>query len=160
MSAAVETMMYVREKPWHGLGTMVAEAPTSADALRLAGLDWQVNSEPISVSGKEVAGYKANVRSSDEAVLGVVSDRYKVCQNTDAFEFTDNLVGGEVRYETAGSLFGGKKIWLLAKLPDTEILGDKTEPYLCFTNSHDGTAAIRTFALPTATTVRRRFGCA
>ena len=148
MSAAVETMMYVREKPWHGLGTMVAEAPTSADALRLAGLDWQVNSEPISVSGKEVAGYKANVRSSDEAVLGVVSDRYKVCQNTDAFEFTDNLVGGEVRYETAGSLFGGKKIWLLAKLPDTEILGDKTEPYLCFTNSHDGTAAIRVCMTP------------
>lgn len=39
MAANVETMMYVREKPWHGLGTMVEEAPTSADALRLAGLD-------------------------------------------------------------------------------------------------------------------------
>ena len=42
MSALVETMMYVREKPWHGLGTQVEEAPTSADALRLAGLDWRV----------------------------------------------------------------------------------------------------------------------
>lgn len=39
MAHEVERMMYVREKPWHGLGTMVQEAPTSADALRIAGLD-------------------------------------------------------------------------------------------------------------------------
>ncbi len=39
MSADVETMFYVREKPWHGLGTVVMEAPDSAEALRLAGLD-------------------------------------------------------------------------------------------------------------------------
>ena len=44
MAANVETMFYVREKPWHGLGTCVEEAPTSADALRLAGLDWEVSS--------------------------------------------------------------------------------------------------------------------
>ena len=43
MSANVESMMYVREKPWHGLGTMVTDAPTSADALRFAGLDWTVD---------------------------------------------------------------------------------------------------------------------
>ena len=148
MSANVETMMYVREKPWHGLGTMVAEAPTSADALKLAGLDWMVKSEPVFTADGEIRGYKANVRDSDGAVLGVVTDRYKVCQNTDAFEFTDNLIGGEVRYETAGSLAGGRKIWLLAKLPDTEICGDKTEPYLCFTNSHDATGAIRACMTP------------
>ena len=47
MAANVETMFYVREKPWHGLGTMVAEAPTSAAALRLAGLDWMVVQEPV-----------------------------------------------------------------------------------------------------------------
>lgn len=87
----------------------------------------------------------ANVRSSDGAVLGVVSDRYQVVQNAEAFAFTDALIGGEgqVHYETAGSLMGGRKIWLLAKLPDTEIVGDKTEPYLCFSNTHDGSGAIR-----------------
>jgi len=149
MSANVETMMYVREKPWHGLGTEVAEAPTSADALRLAGLDWNVNQKEMQVcGGSKIPGFKANVRSSDGTVLGVVSDRYKVCQNADAFAFTDNLIGGDVRYETAGSLSGGRKIWLLAKLPDTEIVGDKTEPYLCFTNSHDGGGAIRVCMTP------------
>ena len=82
MAANVETMFYVREKPWHGLGTMVAEALTSAAALRLAGLDWMVVQEPVYTGYNEmVKGYKANVRSSDRKVLGVVSDRYKVVQN-------------------------------------------------------------------------------
>lgn len=149
MPALVESMMYVREKPWHGLGTQVDEAPTSIDALRLAGLDWSVEQKSIQVcGGAKISNYKANVRSSDGKVLGVVSDRYKIVQNSEAFEFTDSLIGGEVRYETAGSLNGGKKIWLLAKLPDVEIVGDKTEPYLCFSNTHDGSGAIRVCMTP------------
>lgn len=149
MAANVETMMYVRETPWHGLGTMVQEAPTSADALRLAGLDWTVQQKNIQVcGGSKIGGYKANVRSSDQKVLGVVTDRYSVVQNHEAFAFTDSLIGGDVRYETAGSLSGGKKIWLLAKLPETEIVGDKTEPYVCFSNTHDGSGAVRVCMTP------------
>ena len=72
MSANVESMFYAgREKPWHGLGTQVEEAPTSADALRLAGLDWTVQRKPIQVcGGRKVDNFFANVRSSDGAVLG------------------------------------------------------------------------------------------
>ena len=70
---------YVREKPWHGLGRVVIEAPTSKDALKLAGLDWNVVQEPIYTEFNEVVeGYKANVKDSDRKVLGVVSDRYKM----------------------------------------------------------------------------------
>ena len=77
MPANVETMMYVREKPWHGLGTMVTEAPTSADALRFAGLDWTVKQEPVyNARGGIINGYRANVRDSDHSVLGIVGDRY------------------------------------------------------------------------------------
>ena len=61
MAALVETMMYVRETPWHGLGTKVDEAPTSADALRLAQLDWTVDQHPVFTDGNEIQGYKANV---------------------------------------------------------------------------------------------------
>lgn len=76
MAANVESMFYTRQKPWHGLGTRVEEAPTSADALHLAGLDWQVNQEPIYTdNGNVIPGYKANVRDSDRRVLGVVTDR-------------------------------------------------------------------------------------
>lgn len=148
MPAAVETMFYTREKPWHGLGTMVQEAPTSADALRLAGLDWTVDQYPVFADGNLIPGYKANIRSSDKKALGIVSDRYKVVQNVDAFSFTDNIIGGDVHYETAGSLLGGKKVWLLAKMPDRLIAGDKTEPYMCFTNTHDGTGAVRVCMTP------------
>ena len=150
MSANVETMMYVREKPWHELGTMVQEAPTSADALRLAGLDWQVKQRPIyHQDGTVIPGWKENYRETDGASFGIVTNRYAICQNAEAFDFTDALVGNGARYETAGSLRGGKTIWLLAKLDGTKkILGDDFENYLCFSNSHDGTKAIRCCITP------------
>ena len=150
MSAEVETMMYVREKPWHGLGTMVEEASTSADALRLAGLDWTVEPKQISILGDDspIDNAVANVRSSDGKVLGIVTDRYKAVQNVEAFAFTDTLIGGDVRYETAGSLKGGRKIWLLAKMPTAKVAGDDVEPYLCFTNNHDGKGSVRVCMTP------------
>lgn len=149
MAANVETMMYVREKPWHGLGVEVSEAPNSEDALRFAGLDWNVRQENVFNSrGGIIKGFKANVRDSDDSVLGVVGDRYKVVQNRDAFKFTDGLIGGDVRYETAGSLRDGKQIWLLAKLPEQQIAGDAVEPYLCFTNAHDGSSGVRVCMTP------------
>ena len=72
MAANVESMFYVREKPWHGLGTMVAEAPDSAAALRLAGLDWNVIQKDIMTEDGEdiIPGFKANVRDTDGSVLG------------------------------------------------------------------------------------------
>ncbi len=150
MAANVETMFSVREKPWHGLGTIIMEAPTSADALRLAGLDWEVVQEPIFTDFKEsIEGYKANVRDSDRKVLGVVSDRYKVVQNTDAFSFTDELLGKGVRYETAGSLQEGKRVWLLARLPREYIIaGERISPYLVFSNTHDGSGSVKVAITP------------
>lgn len=149
MSANVETMMYVREVPWHGLGTMVQEAPTSADALRLAGLDWKVKQKNIQVcGGGKIENFKANVRDTDNKVLGVVSDRYRVVQNDEAFAFTDGLIGGDVRYETAGSLNEGRKVWLLAKMPTAKVAGDDVEPFLCFSNTHDGSGSIRVCMTP------------
>ena len=78
MAANVETMFYTREKPWHGLGTRVITAPSSKEALQLAGLDWKVNQQPIYTENEEIPGYKANVRSTDQKVLGVVTDRYRI----------------------------------------------------------------------------------
>ena len=149
MSANVETMFYVREKPWHGLGTRVEDAPTSKDALYLAGLDWRIEGRPVfDERGNQISGYKANTRDKDGKVMGIVSNRYTIVQNAEAFEFTDALIGEGVTYETAGSLKGGKQIWLLARLPEREILGDKFEPFICFTNTHDGTGAVRACMTP------------
>lgn len=150
MAAQVETMFYTRERPWHGLGTRVEEAPSSREALRLAGLDWQVLQKPImTTDGQMVKGFRANVRDRDSRVLGVVTDRYKVVQNGDAFAFTDDLLGEGVTYETAGSLQDGRKTWLLAKLPQRYIIsGDEIAPYLVFMNAHDGSGSIKVAMTP------------
>ena len=168
MTANVETMFYVKEKPWHGMGTMVQEAPNSEEALKLAGLDWIVEANPVyteidSIFGKtmqRIPGFVANTRNVDGQVLGIVTDAYKIVQNTDAFQFTDNLIGGDVRYETAGSLANGKRVWLLAKLPETEIVGDKVERYLVFTNTFDGSGSVRVACTPVRVVCQNTLNCA
>lgn len=150
MSAEIETMFYTREKPWHGLGTRVENAPTSEAALSLAGLDWKVIQKPvITEDGLPVSGFKANVRDCDNKVLGIVTDRYTVVQNKDAFAFTDELLGEGVTYETAGSLREGRRTWVLAKLPQKYFIsGDEITPYLVFMNSHDGSGSIKAAMTP------------
>ncbi|MCM1387100.1 MAG: DUF932 domain-containing protein [Bacillus sp. (in: Bacteria)] len=150
MAANVETMFYTREKPWHGLGTKVEEALSSAEALQMAGLDWQVAQEPIYTDdGSMIPGYKANIRGSDRKTLGVVSGRYKIIQNREAFAFTDALLGSGVRYETAGSLQEGRRVWLLARLPREYIIsGERISPYLVFSNMHDGSGAVKAALTP------------
>lgn len=150
MAANVESMFYTREKPWHGLGTMVQEAPSSGEALVLADLDWNVIQKPIETAdGIPVPGFKANIRDSDGQVLGVVTDRYKVVQNREAFAFSDELLGEGVTYETAGSLQNGRRTWLLARLPQRYIIsGDEIAPYMVFMNSHDGSGSIKAAMTP------------
>ena len=150
MSAEVETMFYVRETPWHGLGTQVTEALSSREALIAAGLDWSVvQKELYTENGNHVQGFYANVRDGDEKILGVVTNRYRIVQNREAFAFTDDLLGKGVKYETAGSLREGRKIWILARLPKAYRLAeDKVAPYLVFSNSHDGSGAIKVAMTP------------
>lgn len=150
MSANVESMFFVgRETPWHGLGTSVETAPDSKTAIKLAGLDWNVVQEDVyTKSGILIPGYKANKRETDDQFLGMVTDRYKICQNTDAFDFTDSLLGEGVTYETAGSLAKGKRIWLLARMERRIMTDEEIDPYLVFTTSHDGKGAIMVASTP------------
>lgn len=134
---------------WHGLGEVIKEAPTSDDAIKIAGLDWEVKPMPIyDKFGVEIPGYKVNTRMSDNKALGVVTGKYKVVQNAEAFAFTDALLGKGVRYETAGSLASGKTVWMLASLEGTELAEEKIDPYLVFTNNHDGKGAVRVAITP------------
>lgn len=150
MAANVESMFYVRTTPWHGLGTRVEEALNSQDALHYSGLDWTVQQEPLMTETfKDVPGFRANVRSDNGKILGIVGDKYKVVQNHEAFAFTDALIGEGVRYETAGSLNGGRKVWMLARLPERyRLMDEEVDPFIVFTNSHDGSGAIRVAPTP------------
>jgi phage/plasmid-like protein (TIGR03299 family) len=150
MPANVESMFYVRETPWHGLGIKVEEALSSSEALSLGGLDWKVIQKEIYTNDSMIIpSFKANIREIDNKVLGVVTERYKIVQNKDAFAFTDNLIGEGCKYETAGSLQEGRKVWMLAKLPEKyQILDDEITPYMVFSNSHDGSGAIKIAMTP------------
>ena len=150
MSANSENMFYARRAPWYGLGTSVEEAMSSSEALNTAGLNWKVlQKELITEDGQLVRGFKANIRETDEQILGVVTKRYKVVQNEEAFAFTDELLGEGVTYETAGSIQNGRRTWILARLPQRYIIsGDEIMPYLVFINSHDGTGAIKAAMTP------------
>ena len=110
----------------------------------------KVVQEPVYTQAEElIEGYKANVRDTDRKVLGVVTNRYRIIQNEEAFGFTDALLGEGVRYETAGSLQGGRKVWLLARLPHEYIIsGERISPYLVFSNAHDGSGAVRVALTP------------
>lgn len=152
MPAEIETMMYTQDVPWHGLGTYVGEHPIlSEEAIVAAGLDWHVEKSPAFAAvtvGEDEREVEAedwffNVRTSDNRVLGAVQGRYEVLQNVEAFEFMDHLAGSQrlVRYHTAGSLQGGKHVWMLAELVGLTIEpvpGDETQPYLLLVNGHDG----------------------
>lgn len=151
MAALVETMFSVREKPWHGLGTVVEEAPDSQTALGISGLDWNVIQKNIMTTdgNSVIPGFKANIRDIDNSVLGIVTDRYKVVQNSEAFAFTDDLLGEGVSYETAGSLQSGRRTWILARLPHQYIInGDEITPYMVFMNAHDGSGSIKVAMTP------------
>ncbi len=159
MVAAVETMAYTQERgtPWHGQGKARKGLATADEMLSDAGLNWIVEKMPVQVvGGPVVPGKFATVRTSDMTPLGIVGTRYSVVQNHDAFGFADNLVdSGEAKYETAGSLFGGRKVFLSMELEhlDISVPGDDSDVkmFLLVANSHDGTGAADAAITPVRT---------
>jgi len=139
------------EVPWHGIGAVLDGVPSSDEAIREARLTWTVERKPIYAepeTKQAVPGFVANVRSDTGEVLGIVSERYRVAQNRDVFAFADELVGGGkggCSYETAGSLFNGRRVFMLVNMPEGKIVGDEYRPYLCLSNSHDGSACLQIF---------------
>lgn len=149
MSHEVEQMFFVGATPWHGLGRRVQPGVSTEDAIRCAGLDWRVGTKPlVTVDGDEVPAV-ATYRESDGKILGVVGPEYRPLQNAAAFRFFDPFVtSGEASYETAGSLRGGKRVWILAKInraPSVVVpkADDKIEKFVLLSNSHDGSLAVR-----------------
>ena len=169
----LETVMRTRDVPWMGanIGTVVDEAQTADEAIKLAGLDWKVSPKPIVCDGIVVPDRVGNVREyydydtpsvasffdTDDGgggqvkrnVLGIVSPRYKVVQNEEAFDFFDNLIGTEAKYETAGSIDNGRQIFLTAKMQkEWRIADDDIETYFLLMNGHDGYHPLRAAITP------------
>jgi phage/plasmid-like protein (TIGR03299 family) len=151
----VASMMYAGQTPWHGLGQRVETEVTSAAAIKLAGLDWECEKQPmhlagtamidgIPVIGPKIPEKQAVVRKEDRAVLGIVGNQYHVIQNSECFDFMDGVIGsGQAVYHTAGSLFGGRIIFLTIKLPTQAKVGDDLiDKYILLHTSHDSSSSL------------------
>jgi phage/plasmid-like protein (TIGR03299 family) len=156
-------MAYVGAVPWHGLGTRLTAPPTAEEAIKAAGLDWEVEARQVYTllhpNEKKIADemmpadrYRAVVRNSDQRIMGCVGTQYRPLQNREAFNFFDPMVqAGLAEYHTAGSLKEGERVWVLAKLsiPTAEVVkGDSVESYLLLSNGHDGTHGVRVLFTP------------
>lgn len=145
MVAAVETMAYAGETPWHGLGVEISPDLTPQEIAVEAGIDWKVEKRDVFYKNQKgnlvrAAKKQALVRSTDERYMDIVSDDWIPVQNQDAVEFFDAYVkAGGIKMHTAGSLKDGKIIWALAKIDDGfSLFGgkDRVDSYLLLSNPH------------------------
>lgn len=143
-----------KEKLHTGFGEVITNATSYDDVLTQAGLNWTVCSRPLytEINNKQVLipGVNSIVREEDEKPLGIVSDKYKIVNNVDAFAFTESIFNSkEIEFIRGGSYRGGSATWLEAKITGKySILGDDVECYLIFMNTHDGSGSVKCMILP------------
>jgi len=150
-----------REPAWHGLGTVFTEEKNTQEMLAAANLnDWNVRLEdvviPNTLTSDKNYFYVVRNNPTDKTqtdVLGVVGERYRVLQNEDLFSFGDNILDGGGRWETAGSIRGGRVVFGSLALERETVLdpngvADKVKTYLLINTSHDGSIAIQASITP------------
>ena len=151
----------LRQPAWHNLGTVFENEVSTAEMLSLAKLDnWNVRLEDVSIpdgfaTDKSYSFVsRTNPFNADQTdILGVVGERYKVLQNEDLFSFGDNILDGGGRWETAGSIKGGRQVFGSIALADSITLdpngrADQIDNYLLINTSHDGSIAIQASITP------------
>lgn len=162
-----DNFLTVRKPAWHGLGVVLDEYPTREEAQAIAH-PWEPITEPVfladvGVEFDDMAGesipyerfaeapdFKAVRRSDTGDLLGIVGEGYEPVTNNEMWDIAEALQGESksgVKFETAGSLQGGKKVWLLVTLDEPlELAGDPngaTVPYYSLQNAHNGSGAFR-----------------
>lgn len=151
----------LRQPAWHGLGTVFDEEVTTKEMLDLAHLsDWNVRLEDVAIpegfASDKSFSFVTRTNPFDKEqndVLGVVGERYVPLQNEDLFDFGDLMLDGGGRWETAGSIKGGRQVFGSLALERESILdpsgvADKVNTYLLINTSHDGSVAIQASITP------------
>lgn len=142
-----------KEQLTTGIGNVI-NAKSYDEALVQAGLDWEVEAQDVytKCGDTEIAfpKHKIIVRTADNMPLGIVSDKYKIVNNADAFAFTEALFNSsEIEFIRGGSYRKGSATWLEARLTgEYSVLGDQLECYMIFLNTHDGTGSVKCLIVP------------
>ncbi len=153
MAHEVQTMAYVGETPWHGLGNELTPNQPIEVWAKEAGMDWRIESSDVSYYANHAAGgqlimpfpdNKVLYRSDTLEPLSVVSQRYQEVQPSEILEFYRDLTEqADFELETAGVLKGGRKFWALAKTGQSTALKGKdvSNGYILLATACDGTLA-------------------
>jgi phage/plasmid-like protein (TIGR03299 family) len=144
-------MAYTGDKPWHGLGQQLNAGSPIEAWQAAAGMDWKIQRSKVryfadreGATQIEMPDQHVLFRSDTKEALGLVSAKYKTVQPAQVLEFFRDLTeGAGFELSTAGTLFGGKKFWALAKIGEgAEIVtGDLVGGYLLLATSCDGSSA-------------------
>jgi phage/plasmid-like protein (TIGR03299 family) len=153
---AADTLFLAGRSPWHDLGVRITEGDvTAAEAIQAAKLDWRVEKRALFADVgtdqfTQIEDQYAIVRSDTLEPISIVGEGYHPIQNTTSFDLMDLAVGqGKAVYHTAGSLNGGRRVWILVQLPgEIRVKHDITEKFLLLSNSHDGSSLLRMFLTP------------
>ena len=156
MAVAVNTL---RQPTWTSIGTNVEMSTTIGDVLDTAGLNYEVFTRPIYLdNGIKIPDRVATVNDSTGKIYGVVSDKYKLCQNVEAFQFIANI-DDKLSFVKAGETQSGM-VYIIAKLDDVNVLGDIFTPYVIFQNGHNGIYTLKTTICPLRIVCNNQFSMA
>lgn len=145
------------KRAWHGLGVEIADGLSAVEGFKAIGLDWKTELLPVyaerltmdGIERIEAKEHKLHVRADNREVLGMVSDGYAKIDNLELAQFADGIMGDDMAgvLETAGSLYSGKRVFALIRLPQTIVAarGDELAQYLAISNGHGGTAAFAAY---------------
>lgn len=146
MTDAVESMSFSGQTPWHGLGNNVTDLDIDDPIAmaKAASANWTVSKREMAFKGANgqwipIKGDLALVRDTDESHLSTVGTTWKEVQNEQSFEFfTKWCKAGQMKPETCGSLWGGRYVWMLARINKDFSIGKKDEirPYLLLASPH------------------------
>lgn len=138
-----------RRPYFYGMGESVVGCDSVESIMKKAGLDWEVEKQPIYLGGnKEIDGKFATVRKDSGQVLGIVGRGYEVVQNIEGFDFINDCLGAGITFTKAGTYNKGERVFMVGEAPTVQVLGDDVHPSILFKNSHDGSGSIQAMFTP------------
>lgn len=160
----------MRTSTFANIGTDISKCSTSEEVLNTAGLNYNVIKKSIKYQGEDGTYYDypdkvLTMNESNGKIFGVVSNKYEICQNRDAFNFID-YIGNDnegFEYVKAGEISNGSSnglVYIISKIPDITLLGDQVTPYIIFQNSHDGMNSVKATISPLRIVCQNQFNLA
>lgn len=161
-----EQIFVDRTTTWHAIGKDVNECKDMESVLKKSGLDYEVEKRPVYFNDQHITLDKWNpvpnryvtVRKTDDHPYDIVSDKFEVIQNREAFDFV-KYMGADLSFEKAGET-GSGMVYVIGKLPEVDVLGDAFVPHVLFRNGFDGKTKITAAICPLRLVCQNQFNFA